>query len=266
MSGIEVMTTKVPSYDGALVPLVVFSRKGVERNGPNPMLLTGYGAYGIATTSPVFIPHCSPWFEKGGLLAMAGVRGGGEYGEEWHLAGKIATKLNTWKDFIACAAYLVAQRYTSPAHLGAEAGSAGGVLIGNTLTERPDLFKALIMAVPTTDTLRSETTANGVFNIAEFGSVKTEEGFSADGDDAYQKVKDGTAYPAVLFQGGMNDPRVDPFFSAKMGARLQAATSSANPILLDFFEDSGHGIGNSQEQWSKQHADRYAFLFAQLSK
>ena len=120
MSDIEVTTTKIPSYDGTLVPLVIFNKKGVPRNGANPLLLTGYGAYGATTTSPRFIPNWLPWFEKGGVLAMAGVRGGGEYGEEWHLAGKMATKPNTWKDLIACAEYLVAQRYTSPAHLGAE--------------------------------------------------------------------------------------------------------------------------------------------------
>ena len=163
---------------------------------------------------------------------------------------------NTWKDFIACAEYLVSKHYTSPAHLGVESGSAGGVLIGNTITERPDLFGAAIMAVPMTDTLRSETTANGVFNIAEFGSVKTEEGFHALlAMDAYHKIKPDTAYPAVLFIGGVNDPRVNPFFSAKKGARLQVANSGNRPILLDFYEDSGHGIGNSQEQSAKQNAD-----------
>jgi prolyl oligopeptidase len=178
----------------------------------------------------------------------------------------MATKPNTWRDFISCAEYLVSQQYTSPAHLGAQGGSAGGILAGNALTERPDLFGAIVMNVAMTNLLRSETTANGVFNTAEFGSVKTEKGFHAlRAMDAYHKVKDGVSYPAVLFQGGMNDPRVNPFFSAKMAARLQAASSSGKPVLLDFPEDMGHGIGTSQEQSSKLKADMYAFLFAQLS-
>lgn len=267
MSQIEATAVKVRSYDGTPVPLVILAKKGIPRNGANPLLLTGYGAYGYPSTSPGFGPLRLLWFDKGGIVAIAGVRGGGEFGEEWHLAGKIATKPNTWKDFIACAEYLVAQHYTSTAHLGIEGGSAGGVLIGNSITERPDLFGAAVMAVPMTDTLRSETTANGIFNIAEFGSVKTEEGFRALlAMDAYHKVKPGTSYPAVLFIGGFNDPRVNPFFSAKMGARLQASNSNGRPILLDFYEDSGHGIGNSQEQWAKQNADMYTFLFAQLTK
>ncbi len=265
LSKIEIANVKVPSYDGTLIPLVIFARKGTQRNGANPVMLEGYGAYGISITSPQFQPWRVPWFEAGGVLAIAGVRGGSEYGEDWHLAGKIATKPNTWKDFIACAEYLIAQHYTSPAHLAAEGGSAGGILIGNAITERPNLFRAAVMNVPMTDTLRSETTAGGVFNIDEFGSVKTEAGFRASlAMDAYYKVKDGTVYPAVLFIGGMNDPRVLPFFSAKMAARLQAATAS--PVILDFDSDAGHGIGSSQEQFAKQDADQYAFLLSQLSK
>jgi len=154
-----------------------------------------------------------------------------------------------------------------PEPVQSEGGSAGVILVGKAITEHPDLFRAAIMNVPMTETLRSETTAGGIFNIDEFGSVKSEAGFRASlAMDAYHKVKDGTRYPAVLFIGGMNDPRVLPFFSAKMAARLQSSTASHPPVLLDFDNDAGHGVGTSQEQFAKQDADQYAFLLAQLSQ
>lgn len=265
LSAIEVTTTKVRSYDGVLVPLVIVGKKGLSRDSSNPTLLSGYGAYGAPNTSPTFQTFYLPWLESGGLLAYAGVRGGGEYGEAWHLAGKMATKPNTWKDFIACAEYLIGQRYTSASHLGGLGASAGGILAGNALAERPDLFGAMVIPVGISNALRYERTANGAFNTAEFGSVKTEEGFrSLLAMDAYNNLKNGNAYPAVLLQCGLNDPRVEPFFSAKFAARLQATSSSGKPVLLDVTEDTGHGLGSSQEQWSRVQADLYAFLLAQL--
>ncbi|HZT60730.1 MAG TPA: prolyl oligopeptidase family serine peptidase, partial [Pyrinomonadaceae bacterium] len=192
-------------------------------------------------------------------------RGGGEYGEEWHLAGKGKTKPNTWKDFIACAEYLVAEKYTSPEHLAGEGGSAGGILIGNSITERPDLFGAAIDQVGDNNILRSETTSNGVPNIPEFGSTKTEDGFrSLLAMDAYSKVKDGVKYPAVLLTTGINDPRVEPWMSAKMAARLQAASASGRPVLLRVDYDAGHGFGSTRRQRNEELADTYAFLFQQL--
>src|SRR5262249_48991005 len=144
MSGIETTSVKVKAVDGTVVPLVLLYKRGLKRNGANPTLLDGYGAYGLENTSTFFNPLLLAWLERGGLFALPGVRGGGEYGEEWHLAGKENTKPNTWKDFIACAEYLVKERYTSPANLGGDGGSAGGILIGNAIMERPDLFRAVI--------------------------------------------------------------------------------------------------------------------------
>ena len=265
MSSIESVTVKVKSHDGAMVPLVILYKRGLKRDGANPTLLDGYGAYGIVNTEPFFASNFLPWLERGGVLAFAGVRGGGEYGEEWHLAGKQTTKPNTWKDFIACAEYLVAEKYTSPAHLSGLGGSAGGILIGNSIVERPDLFAAAIDQVGDNNALRFEITSNGVPNIPEFGSVKTEEGFKALlAMDAYHRVKDGVKYPAVLLTTGINDPRVEPWMSAKMAARLQAATTSGKPVLLRIDYDAGHGFGSTKRQRNEQNADIYAFLFQQL--
>ena len=265
MSSIEATTVRVKSHDGVMVPLVILHRRGLKRDGANPTLLDGYGAYGNENTSPQFAPSLLAWLERGGVFALAGVRGGGEYGEEWHLAGKGATKPNTWKDFIACAEYLVAQKYTSPAHLSGIGGSAGGILIGNAIAERPELFAAVVDQVGVNNALRAETTANGVPNIPEFGSVKTEEGFRALlGMDAYTKIRDGVKYPAVLLTTGINDPRVEPWMSAKMAARLQAASTSGKPILLRVDYDAGHGMGSTKKQRNEEMADAFAFLFAQL--
>ncbi len=266
MSSIDAVSVKAKSYDGTMVPLVILSKKGLKHDGMNPTLMIGYGAYGIVNTEPFFASGYLPWLERGGILALAGVRGGGEYGEEWHLAGKQKTKPNTWKDFIACAEYLINEKYTSAAHLAGEGGSAGGILIGNSIAERPDLFGAAVDAVGVNDAVRAEMTSNGVPNIPEFGSVKTEEGFKALLEmDAYLKIKDGVKYPAVLLVTGINDPRVEPWMSAKMAARLQAATASGKPIMLRVDYDAGHGFGSTKRQRNEQNADIYAFLFSQLS-
>jgi prolyl oligopeptidase len=181
------------------------------------------------------------------------------------LAGKGANKPNTWKDFIACAEYLIAEKYTAPAHLGIQGGSAGGILISRAITERPELFGAALSAVGLNNTLRAETTANGVPNIPEFGTFKTEEGFKALLEmDGYHKVKDGVKYPAVLLTHGINDPRVEPWMSAKMAARLQAASTSGKPILMRIDYDAGHGSGLTKEQRNAQSADVMAFFWEQL--
>ena len=265
LSSIESTSVKVKSHDGTMVPLVILHKRGLKRDGRNPTLLEGYGAYGIVNTEPFFASNFLPWLERGGVIALAGVRGGGEYGEDWHLAGKEKTKPNTWKDFIACAEYLVSEKYTSPAHLAGQGGSAGGILIGNSIVDRPDLFGAAIDQVGDNNALRFEVTSNGVPNIPEFGSVTTEEGFKALlAMDAYQKVKDGVKYPAVLLTTGINDPRVEPWMSAKMAARLQAASTSNKPVLLRIDYDAGHGFGSTKRQRNEQSADIYAFLFQQL--
>jgi len=261
---VESLEVKVRSGDGTLVPLSIIRPKGAKQNGANPTLLEGYGAYGRPRT-PIFDPTWLAWYEKGGVFAVCHVRGGGEYGEEWHLAGKQATKPNTWRDFIACAEYLIDQKYTSAAHLAGRGGSAGSILIGRAITERPDLFGAVIINVGSLDMLRFETTANGVPNIAEYGSTKTEPGFKAlFAMSPYHHVKDKTAYPAVLLTTGINDPRVDPWLSAKMTARLQVATTSGKPVLLRIDYGGGHGGGSGEGQFQESLADAWSFLLWQF--
>jgi prolyl oligopeptidase len=251
------------SYDGTLVPLSIVHRKDLVLDGSHPAILDGYGAYGI-TIDPVFAPRYLAWLERGGVWAEAHVRGGGEFGEAWHTAGKLATKKNTWLDFIACAQYLIDRKYTSPQRLAGEGTSAGGITIGRAITTRPDLFAAANINVGSSNTLRAETGANGPPNIPEFGSVKTKAGFQALYEmDGYQHVKNGTPYPGVIVTTGINDPRVDPWEPAKIAARLQAATSSGKPVLLRVDYDAGHGIGSTKSQYNDFLGDVWSFYLWQ---
>jgi prolyl oligopeptidase len=257
----EVLAT---SYDGTRVPLSIVRQKSAARDSARPTLLIGYGAYGISY-DPYFSPLLLGWLERGGILGFAHVRGGGEYGEDWHRGGEKLTKLNTIFDFIACAQYLIDQHYTAPKYLAGQGTSAGGILIGGALTWRPDLFAAIIDVVGITDMLRFEITPNGPPNTGEFGSVKAEQGFHGlYAMSPYAHVHDGTAYPAVLLHTGANDPRVDPWIIDKMAARLEAASSSGKPILLDVDADAGHGIGSKRDQIRKLWADQMAFALWQF--
>jgi prolyl oligopeptidase len=261
---LESVEVKAKSHDGVMIPLSIVYKRGIKLDGSNPTLLSGYGAYGISR-DPGFNPALIAWYEKGGVYAVAHVRGGGEYGQDWYKAGYKLTKPNTWKDFIACAEYLIQNRYTSPGRLAGTGGSAGGILIGRAITERPDLFGAAIIQVGCLDTLRIETTPNGVPNIPEFGSVKTEDGFKGLYEmSSYDHVSEKTTYPAVLLTTGINDPRVAPWQSAKMAARLQAATSSGKPVLLRVDYEAGHGIGTTKKQNEEQFADILTFLLWQF--
>ena len=261
---VESVEVKVRSYDGTSVPLSIVYPKGIKMDGSNPTFLTGYGGYGYSR-NPSFAPVELAWHEKSGITATCHVRGGGEYGEEWHLAGKGPTKPNTWRDFIACAQYLIDNKYTSSPQLAGEGGSAGGILIGRAITERPDLFGVALIDVGMEDALRAETTGNGETNIPEFGSTKTKEGFAALYEmSAFHHVKDGTAYPAVLLTTGMNDPRVDPWEPGKMTARLQAATSSGKPVLLRVDYGGGHGGSSGATAAQEALADTYSFLLWQF--
>jgi prolyl oligopeptidase len=261
---IESVEVKAKSYDGTMVPLSVIYKRGIKLDGSNPTLLYGYGSYGM-TQDPWLTPRFLAWLERGGVYAVAHVRGGGEYGEEWYKAGYKSTKPNTWKDFIACAEYLIQNKYTSPQRLAGMGGSAGGILVGRAITERPDLFGAAIPEVGCLDMVRAETTPNGVPNIPEFGSVKTEEGFKALYEmSSYHHVINGTKYPAVMLTHGINDPRVEPWHSAKMTARLQAASASGKPVLLRIDYEAGHGIGTTKKQIQQEMADIWAFLFWQF--
>jgi prolyl oligopeptidase len=263
-AGLEAREVLVPSHDGTMVPLSIIYKRGLVLNGQNPTLLTGYGAYG-SIQYPFFNPQTIAWFERGGVLAIAHVRGGGENGQEWHLAGQKLTKPNTWKDFIACAEYLVKEKYTTPPHLAGEGTSAGGILIGRALTERPDLFGAVVINVGVLDALRFETTANGVPNMQEFGTVTDSAGFRGLRQmSAFHHVQPNTAYPAVLLTTGTNDRRVDAWQTAKMAARLQTATTSGKPVLLRVDYSGGHGSGASRQQRNEKQADTYAFLLEWL--
>ena len=255
---------KVRASDGAMVPLSIIHKKGVVLDGNNPTLLYGYASYGI-TEEPFFSIGRLAWFDAGGVYAVANPRGSSVYGEDWYRGGYQATKPNTWNDFIACAEYLIAQKYTRPARLGILGGSAGGILVGRAMTTRPDLFAAVIDAVGSNDTLRAETTPNGVPNIPEFGSVKTEAGFkSLLAMSTYANIKPGTPYPAVLFMHGVNDPRVEVWNTTKTAARLMAATTSGKPVLMRLDYDAGHGIGNTKKQQLEERADFYSFLLWQM--
>jgi prolyl oligopeptidase len=263
-SQIESEEVKAKSADGTMVPLSIIHKRGLALDGSHPTWLEGYGAYGI-TIDPAFRPTWLAFLERGGVFAVAHARGGGEYGEDWHLSGQKLTKQHTIDDFLAGAHYLIEHKYTSPAHLAGEGTSAGGVTIGGAITQHPELFGAALIRVGDSDSLRSELMASGPANIPEFGTVKEADGFKAlYAMDAYQHVKPSTAYPAVLLTTGANDPRVAPWQAGKMTARLQASTNSGKPVLLRVDYDAGHGIGSTKSQRDAELADEFAFLFWQL--
>ncbi|HUQ29042.1 MAG TPA: prolyl oligopeptidase family serine peptidase [Usitatibacter sp.] len=252
------------SKDGTRVPVNIVMKKGTKLDGSNPALLTGYGGYGV-TLRPFFSSRARAWLDHGGIFAVANLRGGGEFGEEWHHAGNLTRKQNVFDDMIACGEHLVSRGYTSKEKLAAMGGSNGGLLMGALITQRPDLFRAIVSDVGIYDMLRVELTPNGAFNITEFGTVKNAEHFKAlYAYSPYHRVKDGTAYPAVLFATGENDGRVDPWHSRKMAARLQAATTSGRPIYLRISMDTGHGQGTATATLIEEDADRFAFLMNEL--
>jgi prolyl oligopeptidase len=262
LSGYEVTREFATSRDGTRVPLNVITAPGTARDGTAPALLTAYGGYGISLV-PRFEPELLLWLEQGGVYVVANIRGGGEFGEQWHHAGRLATKQNCFDDFIACADHLHNSRITSRDRLAIMGGSNGGLLMGAVLTQRPDIARAVVAAVPVMDSLRAETTTNGRFNTPEFGTVEEPELFTALlAYSPYHNVVDGTAYPAVLLTAGENDTRVDAWHAKKMTARLQEATTSGRPVLLRL-ESTGH-LAGSLDQSIDETTDRHAFLFDQL--
>jgi len=261
----EVVREFAVSKDGTRVPISIIRRKGTRLDGSNPTLLEGYGGYGVIQ-SPFFIGSFGRvWLDQGGVYAIANLRGGGEYGEEWHKAGNLTHKQNVFDDFIACAQHLIERKYTSPAHLAILGGSNGGLLMGAAFTQRPDLFRAVVSFVGIYDMLRVELDPNGAFNTTEFGTVKDPDQFRAlYAYSPYHRVKEGTSYPAILFLTGENDHRVNPMQSRKMTARLQAANSSRYPILLRTTSSAGHGIGTALNEEIEQDAAFFSFLMDQL--
>lgn len=252
------------SHDGALVPMSVIHKKGLLLDGKQPTLLYGYASYGI-TEEPFFSTGRLAWLDAGGVAAIANPRGTSVYGQDWYKAGFQTSKPNTWKDFIACAETLIANKYTEPSRLGILGGSAGGILVGRAMTERPELFAAVVPMVGALDMVRAEVTPNGIPNIPEFGTRANEAGFRALLEmSSYHQVKDGVNYPAVLLTHGVNDPRVEVWHSTKMAARLMAASTSGRPVLLRLDYDAGHGVGSTKAQQQAERADVYAFLLGQM--
>jgi prolyl oligopeptidase len=259
----EVLTVFATSKDGTKVPLTIIKRKGTRLHGNNPTLLTGYGGYGISQR-PAFQENRRVWIEGGGVLAIAALRGGGEYGEEWHEAGKLTRKQNVFDDFAACAKWLIDNKYTRSSRLAVMGGSNGGLLMGAFLTQHPGLARAVVSLVGVYDMVRYERSPNGEFNTTEFGSVKDPAQFQAlHAYSPYHQVKDGVQYPAILLTAGANDGRVDPANSRKMAARLQAS-GTRRPVLLRTSAESGHGIGTSLSQRIEENVDVFAFLFSEL--
>lgn len=261
---IECVREFAVSADGSKVPMNILRRKGMVLDGSNPLILSGYGGYGISLR-PGFDFTQRLWFDRGGVVVVANLRGGGEYGEEWHLAGNLTRKQNVFDDFAACARTLIARGYTRPEKLAIEGGSNGGLLMGALLTQHPELVRAVVSHVGIYDMLRVELDPNGAFNITEFGTVKDQKQFEAIyAYSPYHRVVDGTKYPAVFFLAGENDGRVNPANSRKMAARLQSASGSGRPILARFSAASGHGMGTALSERIAQKADVLAFLFDQL--
>ena len=262
-SAYESREFKIQSDDGVQIPLSLIAKKNQPFKGDSPVLLAAYGASG-ANLYPTFTPQTLAWLERGGIIAVAHVRGGGELGEDWHLAGQKLHKENSVWDFITAGQWLVDKKYTSPARLGAKGTGAGGIVVGGALTRRPDLFAAIISEAGWFNMLRAEFSPTGPANIPEFGTVKEPDGFKAlAAVDACQAVKDGVAYPAVLLTTGVNDPRVPVWQPAKLAARLQAASRGGKPVLLRVEDGAGNG-GATKSQVAAKTADEYAFLLWQF--
>jgi prolyl oligopeptidase len=262
----EVVREFVTSKDGTSVPINIVRRKGTVLTGSTPVLLYGYGGFGISETPAFLGANIRLWLDGGGVYVIANLRGGGEYGETWHQQGALTHKQNVFDDFIAAAEYLLAHGYTDRAHLAIIGGSNGGLLMGAVFTQRPDLIRAVVSMVGIYDMLRVELDPNGVFNAAEFGSVQDPSQFQAlYAYSPYHHVATGTDYPAILMQTGETDGRVNPAHSRKMIARLQAATASARPVYLSINSHAGHGIGSALSIRVNQSADTYSFLFDQLA-
>ena len=260
----EALREYATSKDGTRVPLNIIRRKGTVLDGRNPVLLTAYGGYSVSLTPEFLGPRARLWLDAGGVVVIANLRGGGEYGEEWHLAGNLTRKQNVFDDFTAAARYLLAAKYTTPDKLAIIGASNGGLLMGAALTQHPELYRAVVSLVGIYDMLRVELDPNGVFNTTEYGTVRDQAQFQAlYAYSPYQHVVQGTKYPAIFMATGETDGRVNPAHSRKMIARLQAATSGG-PVYLSTNAHAGHGIGSALSIRVGQWADQNAFLFDQL--
>jgi prolyl oligopeptidase len=256
------------SKDGTKVPMFIVSKKGIEKNGKNPTLLTGYGGFNISL-KPTFNRSMYLWMEHGGIYAVANLRGGSEFGEDWHRAGMLEKKQNVFNDFIAAGEFLIAQKYTDRDHLAIQGGSNGGLLMGAMITQRPDLFRAVVCAVPLLDMLRYQNFQIAKLWIPEYGSAEDPKQFEwLYAYSPYHHVKPGEEYPAILFMTGDTDTRVDPMHAKKMAALMQAeaknGASKERPILLRIETKAGHGQGKPVTKQIEENTDMYSFLFWQL--
>jgi prolyl oligopeptidase len=256
------------SKDGTRVPMFVVHKKGLKQDGLNPTLLTGYGGFNISLT-PEFDSDVYLWLEHGGVYAVANLRGGAEFGEDWHRAGMLDKKQNVFDDMIAAAEYLISAKYTDKDHLAIWGGSNGGLLMGAMITQRPELFRAVVCSVPLLDMLRYQDFQIAKLWVPEYGSAENAEQFKwLYAYSPYQHVKAGTEYPAVLFTTADNDSRVDPMHARKMTALMQASAknggSRTRPILLRIESKAGHGPGTPVGKRIEEYTDVYSFLFWQL--
>jgi prolyl oligopeptidase len=239
-------------------------RRDLALDGRRPVLLTGYGGFNISLT-PAFDPAVFVWLDAGGVFALANLRGGGEYGEAWHLAGMRERKQNVFDDFVAAGEWLVANRYTTPSRLAIEGGSNGGLLVGAVMVQRPDLAGAVICRVPVADMLRYHRFTVGRFWIPEYGSSDDPDEFRyLYAYSPLHNVRDGVAYPATLVMTADTDDRVAPGMAKKFAARLQAATAGEAPILIRVETRAGHGAGKPVAKVIEEDADIFAFLFKAL--
>ena len=260
----QVRQVTYPSADGTPITMFVVSRTGLARDGNNPVYLTGYGGFNISMT-PAFSRSLLLWLERGGVVAIPNIRGGGEYGESWHQNGMLGRKQNSFDDFIAGAEWLIREKYTRPERLAAAGGSNGGLLMGAVLTQRPELFAAVVVQVPLLDMLRYHRFLIARLWIPEYGSAEDPEQFRwLRAYSPYHHVRDGLAYPAVLLATAESDTRVDPMHARKMAARLQAATGSDRPVLLRLEARAGHGAGKPLNKVLDELTDTWTFVFWQL--
>jgi len=251
------------SKDGTRIPMFIAGKKGLKQNGAERLLMTGYGGFNISMT-PTWNPQWAWWLQQGGWFALPNLRGGGEYGEAWHEAGMFGKKQNVFDDWFAAADYLISQKYTSPAHFAISGRSNGGLLMGVSITQHPELFSAVWCGYPLLDMLRYQKFEQGPHWTTEYGSSDDEDQFRyLLKYSPYQNVKSGTAYPAVMFFTGDSDTRVDPLHARKMTALLQAASSSDRPILLHYSVTGGHSAGVSVDQQVQDDADQLGFLWTE---
>jgi prolyl oligopeptidase len=251
------------SKDGTKIPMFLVHRSDAPKDGSTPFLLSGYGGFNV-NIEPAFSARLYPWLEAGGGYAVANLRGGGEYGEDWHKAGSLANKQNVFDDFIAAGEYLVKEGWTKPERLAIQGGSNGGLLVGAVLTQRPDLFTAVICSVPLLDMVRYHRFGSGRTWVSEYGSADNRDDFGwLYAYSPYHHVQSGTAYPAVLMASSDSDDRVDPMHARKMTALLQAA-STGGPVLLRIEEHAGHGGAGLVSSAVAEGVDFYSFLFDQL--